>query len=333
MKPATIATAVALVAMTHALTPAKADDFYAGKRLSIVAGFAPGGGYDSYARVLSRHIGRHVPGNPTTIVQNMPGAGSLTAVKHLYTTAPQDGTVMAIFNGALIQQALSNPDLGVDFTKMRFVGSASGLPLLCYAWHATGIKTLDDLRTKEFIIGSSSKGSSSYIGGALLKSMLRAPVKVVLGYPGTAETLIAIERGELHGDCGAWTNISPDWLANNKVTPIVRFSRSVGTGMPDIPHIADVVKTEEERQIIALVASPYEMGRLFIMGPDVPPDRLATLRAGFNATLKDPDFLADVEKARLEVIGPMTGEQVEASVRELYGTSKDIVVKAMKAIE
>ena len=313
--------------------PTFGQDFYAGKRLTIVAGFAPGGGYDIYARLIAKHLGRHIPGNPTAIVQNMPGAGSLTAVKNLYVNAPQDGTVMTIFATALIQQSLSAPEVDVDFSKLRYVGSASASPLLCYAWHQTGIRTLDDLLKKEFIIGTASKGASSYIGGMLLKSMLNAPMKIIQGYTSTADTLIAIERRELDGDCGAWTNLSVDWLENKKVHPIVRFSKSVGKGMPDIPNLIDVVKTTEEKQIVALVTSPFEMGRPFVMGPDVPEDRLRLVRRAFDSMLKDPEFREDVEKSRVDVIGPMSGDELQAAVMAIYGTSKEVVMKATKAIE
>lgn len=334
MKRAIFTAAVALIfALSLAPESAVGQEFYSGKRITVVVGFAPGGGYDIYGRLVAKHLGKHVPGKPTAIVQNMPGAGSLTAVKHLYVNAPQDGTVMSLFSPALVQQSLSNPQVDADFSRLKYIGSASASPLLCYSWHQSGIRNLDDLLKKEFIIGTASKGASSYIGGRLLQSMLNAPVKIIQGYNSTADTLIAIERRELDGDCGAWTNLSPDWLENKKVNLLVRFSKAVGKGMPDIPNLIDVVKTTEEKQIVALVTSPFEMGRPFAMGPDVPDDRVRLLRRGFDAMVKDPEYLEDVEKQRVEAIGPMSGEDFQAAVNGFYSTSKEVVMKATKAID
>jgi tripartite-type tricarboxylate transporter receptor subunit TctC len=312
--------------------PAAAQDFYAGKRITVVVGSAPGGGYDIYGRLFAKHIVKHVPGSPTAVVQNMPGAGSLTAVKHLFVNAPQDGTTISSFAPALIHQSLSNPEVDVDFGKLKYIGSASASPLLCYSWHQSGINNLDDLTKKPFVIGTATKGASSYIGGRLLQSMLNAPVKLVQGYE-TNSTLIAIERRELDGDCGAWTNLSKDWLENKKVNLLVRFSKSVGKGMPDIPNLIDVVNTEEQKQIVALVTLPFETGRPFTMGPGVPDDRVTLVRRAFDKMVKDPEYLEDVEKMRVESIGPMTGEDFQKMVAGIYNTSKDIVVKATKAID
>jgi tripartite-type tricarboxylate transporter receptor subunit TctC len=323
-----------LAAAAAAGTVEAAEDFYKDKRITVVAGFTPGGGYDAYGRLLVRHLGKHIPGNPSLVLQNMPGAGSLTAVKHLYTNAPQDGTVMTIFNPGLIAQSLTPSEVDEDFTKLRFVGSATSEAILCYAWHTAGIKTLDDvLKQKEYIMGGASKGSTSYISGALLKATLKAPIRYVLGYPGTNELQLAVERGELHGDCGSWSSLPADWIEGKKIVPYIRFSKARVAGMPEVPNLVDLLKDPADRQTVNLITSAYEIGRPFVMSGNVPADRLALVRSAFVKMLADKEFLEEAEKAKRPIVAPMTGEQVDAMVKELYATPKDVVTKASKMIE
>ena len=323
-----------LAAVVASAGPSSAQDFYKDKRITIVAGFTPGGGYDAYGRLVMRHLGKHIPGNPSLVLQNMPGAGSLTAVKHLYTNAPQDGTVMTIFNPGLISQSLTPSEVDEDFTKLRFVGSATSEAILCYAWHATGIKSLDDLlKQKEYIMGGTGKGSTSYIGGAMLKGMLGAPIRYVLGYPGTNELQLAVERGELHGDCGSWSSITPEWVNEKKIVPYIRFSSAKVAGMPDIPNLVDVLKDPAQRQTVNLITAAYEIGRPFVMSGNVPADRLALVRSAFAKMLEDKEFLEGADKAKRPIVGPMTGEAVDALVKQIYATPKDVVAKASKVIE
>lgn len=331
-----LAAAFGLAAALNVASAEAAEDFYKGKRLTIVVGFTPGGGYDAYARLIARHYGRLIPGEPNIVVQNMPGAGSLTAVKYLSTTAPQDGTVVTAFNPGLISQSLSSPqEVDIDFTKeARFVGSATSEVRICYAWHASGVKTIDDLlKRQEFIVGATTKGSSSYINSSLLKSLLGAKIKHVVGYPGSAEQRLAIERGELEGDCGAYGSIPEEWIRDHKAIPLVKFSRASVANMPPMPHILELVKTTEHKQILNLLLSASEIGRPYVVGPKVPPERLDILRRAFDRMVQDKEFLAEAEKTNREVIGPMSGEEIEASIKEIYATPKEIVDKAGKAVE
>jgi tripartite-type tricarboxylate transporter receptor subunit TctC len=318
------------------VTAAAAEDFYKGKRLTVVVGFTPGGGYDAYARLIARHYGRLIPGEPAVVVQNMPGAGSLTAVKYLSTTAPQDGTIMTAFNPGLIAQSLSTPqEVDIDFTKeTRFVGSATSEVRICYAWHASGVKTVEDLlKRDQFIVGATTKGSSSYINSSLLKNLLGAKIKHVVGYPGSAEQRLAIEQGELEGDCGAYGSIPEEWIRDKKIFPLVKFSRASVAGMPPMPAILDLVKTTEQKQILNLLLSASEIGRPYVVGPKVPAERLEILRRAFDRMIKDKEFLEEAEKTNREVIGPMSGEEVEAALKDIYATPKEIVAKAGAAIE
>lgn len=323
----------------QALAPeARADaiaDFYKQNRVTIIVGFTPGGGYDAYARLVARYIGDHVPGKPQILVQNMPGASSLTAVRYILEIAPQNGTQMVAFNPGLIAPALADREKApVDFSRMRFVGSATSDVRVCYYWHETGIRSLEDLFARdEVIMGATAAGSNSYINGRLLANLFGANIRHITGYPGSAEQRIAIERGELHGDCGAWGSVPANWLENNLVVPIVRFSSAEVPGMPPLPYILDRAKSQEDRQILNLILSSAEVGRPFGMGPNVPEDRLGALRTGFDAMIKDSAFLEEAERTRREIIGPMSGAEVEAAIRDLYATPREVVMRAVEVIK
>src|SRR5579862_8605824 len=223
-----------LMAVLALMPQARADDFYKGKLFTIVVGFSPAGGYDNYARVLSRYIGGHIPGNPTVIVQNMPGAGSLTSVRYLNLTAPKDGTVMVIFNPGMVTESIVQPEkIGVDFRKYAWVGVVTPDYRVCYGYGDQGPKTWDEMmHRKVFILGSTGKSSGNYINGATLRDVFHAPVKQILGFPGSAEQRLAIERGELDGDCGSFSSIPPDWLKNGRAHLFVRFSQQLPPGIP-----------------------------------------------------------------------------------------------------
>jgi tripartite-type tricarboxylate transporter receptor subunit TctC len=313
----------------------QAADFYEGKTITIVSGFSPGGGYDTYGRLAANHLGKHVPGTPSLIVRNMPGASSMKAVKYLYTTASQDGTTLTIFNPGLVEQSLTNPSVvDVDFSKLRFIGSVTSEVRVCYLTKARGVDSLDGfLKGGVFNFGATSTGATSYTSAALLKNLFGAQVKHVTGYPGSSEQRLALERGELDGMCGSWTSIPADWIRDKKVTPIVRFGRAEIDGAPKMPYIADLAKTEEQRQILAVVLASAEFGRPFAMGPQVPEAQLTILRRAFDAMLKDPAFVAEAEKRQLEVIGPMKGQEIEAMIAKIYETSPAVIAKAAEAVK
>ena len=328
---ATIGIAASIVPLTAS---AADNDFYKGKTVSLVVGFSPGGGYDAYGRLLAHNMGGHIPGNPTIIVRNMPGASSLKSVKYLYVAARKDGTVLALFNPGVITESLTNPKkVKVDFRKIRFVGSVTGEVRVCYFRRGTGITSLDDLfKRKQVIMGATSIGATSFINASLLRTLFGAKIKHVTGYPGSAEQRIALERGELEGMCGAWTSIPAAWVRDHRVIPIVRYAKALAPGMPNIPYIMDMAKTKEKKQILNLVLVSGVFARPVAMGPEVPDSRLKTMRAAFDATVTDKAFLADAEKQKREVIGPMTGPEVEAAIRELYETPKTIIAKVKDAI-
>jgi len=324
---------IVLAGLVTAPASARADDFYKGKTFTIVVGFSPGGGYDVNARGLARHLAAHIPGNPTIIVQNMPGAGSLTSVRYLDVTAPKDGTAMTIFNPGLVTQSIMQPEkVQLDFRKYGWIGVVTPDFRVCYGFGPNGVKSWDDMmHRKEFVLGSTARGSGNYINGATLREVFHAPIKQILGFPGSAEQRLAIERGELDGDCGSYSSIPIDWIRDGSAHPFVRFTEQRPSEIPaGAVYIGTFAKTEEQKQILDALDASDEVGRPFIMSKQVPADRVAIIRKAFNETMKDKDFLAEMEKQQLPV-NPMTGEEAEAIVGKMMDAPPAIVAKA-KAI-
>jgi len=310
------------------------DDFYKGKTVSVIVGFSPGGGFDAYARVFARRLGAHIPGNPDVIVENMPGAGSLTAVRYLDSTGAKDGTVMVTFNQGLIIQALTDPGhVKLDLKNFAWVGSISSDFRVCYAWAATGIKTWDDvLKRKQFTLGSTSKSSSNYIDGAILRVILHAPIKQIMGFPGSADQRIAIERGELDGDCGTWSSIPVDWVRDHKINPFIAFTTQRTPDMPKITYAGDLAKSKHDKDLIEFMGASNAVAKPYIMSKSVPAARLAILRKAFDDTMKDKDFLADAAKANLPVT-PVDGKRAQDIVAKIDQASPQMVAEAKKVME
>jgi tripartite-type tricarboxylate transporter receptor subunit TctC len=324
------------LALSAAFTaPALAQaDFYKGKTVTIVVGFTPGGGYDINARGLARHLGKHIPGNPTIVVQNAPGAGSLSAVRNLDANLARDGTVVVTFNPGLVTQSFVQPEtVKVDFRNVSWLGVVAADYRVCYGFGPDGVKTWADMMSrKSFILGSTAKGAGNYINGATLRIVFNAPVRQILGFPGSAEQRIAIERGELDGDCGAYASITPNWIAEKKVHPFVRFSETRGEAPESAVYVGTFAKTGDQRSLLNLLSGGDEIGRPFIMSKQVPADRLAILRQAFNATMKDPAFIADMQKLG-HPVQPLPGEQAEAIVAKMSGAPPAVLKKARAIYE
>ncbi len=321
------------VAVFAPVAQAQSEDYFRGKTISIVVGFTPGGGYDVNARAVARHLGKHIPGNPHVVVQNMPGAGSLTSVRYLDATAPKDGTVITVFNPGLVTQSIVEPDkVQLDFRKVAWVGSVSPDFRVCYGYGPNGVKSWAELMArKEFVLGTTSKGAGSYINGAILRQVFNAPVRQILGFPGSAEQRLATERGELDGDCGSFNSIPVAWVKEGRVHPFVRFTEQRAADIPESAvFIGTFAKTEEQRQLLDVLSAADGIGRPFIMSKQVPAERLALMRKAFMATTQDPAFIADMEKQKLP-LGPLTGETAEATVDKMMNVPPPIVAKA-KAI-
>jgi len=326
--------AIATLAGIAIATPAAAQDFYRGKTITIMVGFSPGGGFDINARVLARHLGRHIPGNPAVVVQNMPGAGTITSVHYLDLVAPKDGTVLDIFNFGNIGESRLNPDkVKVDFRKFNWIGSISQDLSVCYVWHGFGVKTLAELKAKPKVhMGLTGMGTSSDTNQRILKNVFGVKVQQVAGYPGSAEQRIAIERGELEGDCGAWSSIPVEWVEGNKIVPVIRSAPVTAPDMPpDVPYSVDIAPSERDAQVLRMLLASAQVGRPFIASQAVPPERVRILRDAFNATMQDPQFIAEAQKLRLP-ISPKTGEEALQVVESIYATAEDIVAAARKVV-
>jgi tripartite-type tricarboxylate transporter receptor subunit TctC len=334
-RPAAFAAAlVAGFAAVAFITSARADDFYKGKTVNIVVGFTPGGGFDANARLLSRHIGKHIPGAPTVIVQNMPGAASLTSVQYVNTVAPKDGTVMVTYNFGLIGNSRMEPDrVKADFTKFNWIGSISVDLSICFVWHTIPGKAIDDIKKHgPLTFGLTSVGTSNDVNTRIVKNIFGMNIKQVSGYPGSAEQKLAIERGELDGGCGNWSSTPPDWIAGKKFTPFIKSSNSTPPDLdPSVPWAAAIAPNDHARTLIKFILGSGEVGRPYMVSLGVPAERVAILRAAFDASVKDPAFVAEARKLRLPV-SPKTGAEALKVVEELYAVPPDVVAEARKVV-
>jgi tripartite-type tricarboxylate transporter receptor subunit TctC len=305
------------------------------KSINIVVGSSAGGGYDTYARILARHINRYLPGQPGIIVQNMPGASSLKAVQYLDAGAPRDGSVITAFNPGLLNESLLNAEkIRFKFTDVAFLGSITRDLRACYAWGATGIKTFEDLKkVKQFNMGAPAPGTSSYINEAVLKNMFGIKIRQVTGYAGSPQQRMAIERGELDGDCGAWSSVTPDWIANNKINPLITFTPlPIPKLPPGVPFVGDLAPNQEARDVLNILMVADALGRPFVVSKQMPADRLAALRTAFDATMRDPEFVAEAVRLRLEV-NPTSGAEIDRLLAELYTTPKQVLDQARQAMQ
>lgn len=330
---------VGLLLLAFLVAPANAQpatEFYKGKTVSLIVGSTAGGGYDDYARTLARFFGAHIPGSPDVLVQNMPGSGSLTSVLYLDRTAPKDGTVVTLFNPGIMTESIINPAVAkVNFSSMAWIGSVTPDFRICYTWRKTGIATWDDLARKdhEVTFGATGQSSLSYNDTQMLRRLFKRNVRAILGYPGRSEVHLAIERGELDGECGSIAGLPNDWLPGHKINVPVRLVEASVPGVPaSAPYIGEFVKTNEEQGILKILTAADALGRPFVASKQVPNDRLTILREAFDATMKDPGFVAAAARQNLTV-APTPGLEAERMVSRLYDVSPELAVKAKAAIK
>jgi tripartite-type tricarboxylate transporter receptor subunit TctC len=326
---ASLALALILSASANAET---AEDFYRGKTINILIGFSAGGGYDLYARLLSRHLGRHMPGNPTVVAQNMPGAGSLKAALNVYSVAPKDGLTLATVSRSVVTDPLligSN----IDPLKLTWLGTITSETSVCATWNTSPVKTWDDMFKREFTLGSSAVGDDTAGFALIMRNVFGAKVKLVTGYPGGNDVNLAMQRQEVDGRCGwSWTSLKSQkqWLPN--INLLVQFNLERNPDLPNVPMALESAKDDQQRQVLRLLIAPQYVGRPFFSSPDIPPERKAALRAAFDETMKDPEFLAEAAKADME-ISPVSGAKIDAFIAALYKTPQDVVKKAIAAIQ
>jgi len=334
MRHALLALALCLASPEVARAQGVAD-FFRGKTITMLIGYTSGGGYDLYARVLSKHMGRHIPGSPSIVPQNMPGAGSLRLANVLYNTAPKDGLTLGMIGRGMAMEPLigaSQPQY--DARKFTWLGSGSDQVSLCATWHTSPVKSWSDMLTTPFTVGGEGSGSDPDMFAMMIRNLFGVKVRLVSGYPGGNEINLAMERGEVDGRCGwSWSSIKitkPDWITGRKINLLLQMALQKSRELPDVPLITDFAGSERERQILRLILARQQMGWPFLAPPDLPPERAQALRQAFDATMKDAEFLAEAKQRRLDV-NPMTGAEIDRLVDDLYRTPPEVIA-ATKAV-
>ncbi len=329
-------------AVLIAASPAPAQDsveaFFKGKQIQIVVGSSPGGGYDTYARMLARHLGDHIPGNPSVVVQNMSGAGSNRAAGYIFSVAPKDGTAIgAIFPGAILQPLLGGPPVQHEPAKFVYLGNANSDVYVCFVRSDAPVKEFKDAMTTELVVGASGDGATTRDFPVMLNNLLGARFKLVTGYPGSREINLAMERGEVQGVCGiGWTGIErlyPEWFAKGTIKPLVQLSVKGHRDLHarKVPTTLQFARNDDERSVMELIYSQGVFGRPYVLPPGVPVERAAALRKAFMAAFADPRLLAEAKKMNFDV-EPMAGEDMQSLVTNLYATPAGVVERARQAL-
>jgi tripartite-type tricarboxylate transporter receptor subunit TctC len=334
-----LAAAAAMIALLAAY-PVNAADFYAGKTIDFVIGGDVGGGYDIYARVVARHLHRFIPGMPTIVPKNQPGAGSGRAASFLYSVAPKDGSVIgAVFPGAIMGPLLDDRAQPLyDPTKFQYLGSADNATRVCISHERSSIKRFEDALTHKAITGASAAGGSTRDYVNMHKKTTGAMFDLVAGYKGTADIFLAMERGEVDGMCGLdWASLKsqrPDWVRNGTVNILAQVNLEPEPELSKlgVPQIWKFIASEDDKKAVALIIGQQVFGRPYLAPPGVATEPLKILRAAFTATMQDKEFLADAERTRIDVV-PTTGEKVEQLVEQLYATPKATVERAKELIK
>ncbi len=324
-------------ASTHYGQADTVSDFYSHKTVTLIAGFPPGGGYDAYVRLLARHYGRSIPGHPTTVPSNMPGAGSLTAANRLYNDQPKDGTVLGMFaSSAAMEPLLGNKAALFDPAQFSWIGSMSQDIAYCGVWQTPGAATsFADMLTKETIFGGGAPAAITYQHPMILKNVLGAKIRVIAGYAGTRDIDLAMHRGEVNGECGLYASSIKaqyrDDVQSGRLKLVIQMGSRTSSEFGDIPSVFDFAKGDEDRAVLELHFKQLVLGRPLAGPPDIPPERLAALQTAFMATMKDQDFLAEAAKLGLD-INPATAEEVRQLLKRFATFSPAVFEKARQAI-
>lgn len=331
----------ALVAATMASSPSAHSQedvaaFFKDKQLKMMVGSAAGDGYDINARVLIRHWVNHIPGKPSIVIQNQPGAASVTMTNALYNTAPRDGTVIgAAINGMTTAPLVTPEIVKFDLGKMIWIGSTNRDIQLTYLWHTSPIRTPQDMLANEVVVGATSAGTTHVDYPLLARTLAGFRFRLISGYPGTAPVHIAMERGEVQGfGANGWLALKAlksDWLADNKVRIIMQYGMTRAPEFPNVPAIGELLQNEQDRQAIEMMVTRLQYGRPFFLPPDVPTARVEALRRAFDATMRDPAYLAEAEKAKLD-IAPMKGEEIGPLVAKVLATPAPVVARVRAAL-
>jgi hypothetical protein len=333
---------IASAATTAALllgAAARADetaDFYQGKSVTLYLGYPPGGAYDIYARLIGRHMSRHMAGNPQFVVRHKPGAASLNLVNELYNVLPRDGSVIGMFARSIaLNRLLGREGTNYDPVALNWIGSANNEVSICGVWHGVGVRSTADFLSRPLVFAANAPGAESDVYPNVLNSLIGTRFKVVAGYPGVNDLTLALERGEADARCGwSWGAVKaakPDWIRDKKIYIAVQFATAKHPELPDVPLATELARNEGERAALELILTQQVMGRPLAAPPQVPAARMAALRRAFEHTLKDPEFLAEAERLALE-IDLVTGETLQAMVERMFASPREVVEAARKAI-
>ncbi len=314
------------------------EDFYKGKHIDLVIGYSPGGGYDLYARLVAQFMGKHIPGNPNIIPRNMPGAGSRTAVTWIANIAPKDGTALATADQSLsIAQAMGDKaltDMKIDTSKLIYIGNPSADNNTTSMWHTSKVKTIEDAMKFEAPMGATGGSTSSQYPRAM-NALIGTKFKIILGYPGGNDINLAMERGEVEGRgsnaWASWKSTRQDWIKEKKISIIVQIGLTKAPDLPNVPLLIDLAKNADDKAVLKLLSAPTTIGRPLFTSPGVPEERVKALRAAFDATMKDPEFLAAAEKQKMDV-NPVSGAELQKIVTDIVATPRAIADRLQSII-
>lgn len=309
---------------------------FRGETISLYIGFAPGGGYDFYGRLVSRHLGKHLPGNPQVIVQNMPGAGSFKAANFLYSVAPKDGTALGIVTQTIaLEEALGTEGVLYKAGQFNWIGRATAILEVTLTSEKSKTKTIEDAKKFETPVAGTGSGSPSEGYPKLLNGVAGTKFKVITGYNGSTEGMLAMERGEVDGALTSWNTLrltKQDWIQNKKINLVVQYADERDPDLPNVPAIVELGKTPLDKRVLGFYASGAGVGRSFAAPPGVPADRVKALRAAFEAMLKDPEFLAEIDKVKAE-FRPLSGEKLQELIVQSANAPKEVLELTKKHIQ
>jgi tripartite-type tricarboxylate transporter receptor subunit TctC len=309
-------------------------EFYKGKTINLVTGFTAGGNYDLYARLLAEFMGKHIPGNPTVIVQNRPGAGSLNAAAYVIVVQPNDGLNIGFTANALpLDQLLEGADAKVDMKKVRWLGNLVELTSAVTVWHTAPVKTLEDMKKTEVVFGSTGPSGETYVVPIVLNDLLGTKIKMVTGYPGINEVMLGVEREEIHGRSGSWSNVQqrPEWITGKKIIPLLQIGVRKHPDLGTLPLLTDVVRGDRNKKIAELISAVVAISRAPYLPSQTPEDRVKALRDAFDATMKDPAFIKAAAERNME-LSPSTGAEVEKQMSRVLDVSPDIAQHLKKLL-
>ncbi|MFN3889512.1 MAG: Bug family tripartite tricarboxylate transporter substrate binding protein [Beijerinckiaceae bacterium] len=333
--PVSAAIAAGTISAIASVSTVSAQDFYAGKTISMLVSSDPGGGYDTYARLLARHYPKYIPGSPTIVVQNQPGGGGLRAAQQTFTATPDGTRIGNLRASTLLDSILGIRGMEIQPTAFEWIGNMASDTDLCSFWHTAGVKTFEDLRNKEILVGGSGKGAQNYSFTNAINSVLGTKMKIILGYKGMGDRILALERGELQGNCGTNSSsimaLHPQLIAEGKLIPIMQSGLRPYSAFPNVPLTQSFARNEREKQILVTIFSQMDIARIFAAPPKTPGDRLKILRDGFMKAMADPELIAEAKKQRMD-LDPMDHAEVAKVVAAMSNIPEDMKQEVRKAI-